>query len=308
MPRKLPEMLRKRFGKLVVLKRLENNERGRDVWLCECDCGTIKPVTGYDLRCGNTLSCGCYHKFITSTPYVDLSNKKFGHLTPISVNDKTLCRGKRIWKCSCDCGNICYVKEGTLIYKDNPSCGCVKVARMKRLGRSLKRYNTYDLSHEEYAIGYTLKNEPFLFDKEDYAKIKDICWYYGYGGYIKGNINGKSINLHRLVTDVLNNNDVVVDHINHDVKDNRKCNLRVTDQMHNARNVSVRSDNTSGYTGVTWDKQHKKWASQIVVEGKNIHLGRFDNVDDAVIARKEAEDKYYGEYSYDASMVLGKET
>lgn len=48
-----------RFGRLVVVSRLENLKDGRAVWLCRCDCGIIKSIRAHDLRSGQTKSCGC---------------------------------------------------------------------------------------------------------------------------------------------------------------------------------------------------------------------------------------------------------
>lgn len=48
-----------RFGRLVVVKRLENDKDNRAVWQCICDCGNVINVSGKHLRSGNTTSCGC---------------------------------------------------------------------------------------------------------------------------------------------------------------------------------------------------------------------------------------------------------
>ena len=52
-------LLNKRFGRLLVLKRLENNKHGRTIWLCKCDCGNSIKVSGNSLLRKNTQSCGC---------------------------------------------------------------------------------------------------------------------------------------------------------------------------------------------------------------------------------------------------------
>ncbi len=55
---KLIDLTGQRFGRLVVLERVENH--GKDpAWLCKCDCGTVKTVSGNHLRSGNIQSCGC---------------------------------------------------------------------------------------------------------------------------------------------------------------------------------------------------------------------------------------------------------
>lgn len=81
-----------------------------------------------------------------------------------------------------------------------------------------------------------------------------------------------------------------VDHVNHKRSDNRWVNLRpATDQI-NRRNQSISSLNTSGVTGVC--KSHCSWRARIQVNRKQIELGCFDNIEDAIAARKEANIKY----------------
>lgn len=57
----------------------------------------------------------------------------------------------------------------------------------------------------------------------------------------------------------------------------------------------VRRDNTSGITGVSYDKRRNKWTSSIIINKKYIYLGKFDNIEDAVVARLNAELEYYGQ-------------
>ena len=71
-------------------------------------------------------------------------------------------------------------------------------------------------------------------------------------------------------------------------------------------NRKITNRNTSGVVGVVWDKNKKKWEAIIRINKKQIHLGLFDNFEDAVSTRKQAEEKYFGEYSYDNSMKLAQ--
>lgn len=52
-------------------------------------------------------------------------------------------------------------------------------------------------------------------------------------------------------------------------------------------------NNTSGVKGVSWDKSKQKWLAQLKFKQKNIYLGRYSNKQDAINARKEAEEKYF---------------
>ena len=162
-----------------------------------------------------------------------------------------------------------------------------------------KVQNTYDLESKSYGIGYTNKGEEFYFDKEDYDKIKDYYWHIRNGYVISKNSSSKKIvHMHRLLLPT----DKMVDHINHNKADNRKCNLRPVTVAQNGYNRKISSHNTSGVNGVSYDNYYKKWRAYIGLGNKDIKLGFFKNFDDAVKARKEAEERYFGEYSYDNSI------
>ena len=205
------------------------------------------------------------------------------------------------WKCECECGNIIIASSHNLRKGATKSCGCLREKCLKEFKGQTKGYkklNSYDLSGD-FGIGYTAKGEEFYFDLEDYNKIKDYTWYCQYG-YIKSGIENKKILLHRLV--MCPPDDMFVDHINHNRFDNRKKNLRIVTQLQNSWNSPKKKNNTSGYSGVYYIKSKKKWKALIGVNKKKIDLGIFENKEDAIKARKEAEEKYYGEYSYDNSM------
>lgn len=157
----------------------------------------------------------------------------------------------------------------------------------------------------EYGVCWTSNtNNKFYFDKEDYDKIKDYCWFETSKGYIcSSGINGnynKKIYMHRLILDADKNK--IVDHINHNKHDNRKCNLRICTQSENMMNTVLKRDNTSGVKGVWWCDRLNKWCSEIQVHNNKIVLGYFSNMNDAIESRKYAEEKYFGEYSYDNSI------
>ena len=177
------------------------------------------------------------------------------------------------------------------------SCGCL---RAENVSKASKKYNTYDLSGE-YGIGYTSKGKEFYFDLEDYDKIKDYCWHIDSNGYVLSHDeHNNQIRLHRIILEV--NADMVVDHINHITIDNRKNNLRIVKQSNNCMNHCLSKNNTSGVSGVTWNKYHNKWDVRIKFGRKSIFIGYYNNFNDAVYARKQAEEKYFGEYSYDNSI------
>ncbi|UOQ86204.1 hypothetical protein [Gracilibacillus salinarum] len=64
---KLKNITGKTYGRLTVMKRVENSKNGHACWLCECECGGAVIVSGDNLRNGNTKSCGCLSMERSST-------------------------------------------------------------------------------------------------------------------------------------------------------------------------------------------------------------------------------------------------
>jgi len=114
-------------------------------------------------------------------------------------------------------------------------------------------------------------------------------------GYVRIKIDKKLYRAHRLawfyVYGYFPENDI--DHIDRDRSNNRIKNLREVSNSCNIRNTGQFKHNTSGVKGISWNKQHNKWQAQIMNNKKAINLGVFDNFNDAVKARWEAE-KLYG--------------
>jgi len=90
-----------------------------------------------------------------------------------------------------------------------------------------------------------------------------------------------------------------VDHINKDTSDDRWFNLRLATPKQNAMNRTTHLNNSSGKKGVCWHKHYEKWWAYIMLNGYNKNLGFFDRIDDAILARKQAEVIYFGEYNGD---------
>ncbi len=113
-------------------------------------------------------------------------------------------------------------------------------------------------------------------------------------GYTQVKALGVVRKAHRVIWDLCNPDDLLkpgeqIDHIDHDRRNNRITNLRKVSSAGNHKNMSLASNNTSGVTGVSWCKTRKLWRAYIRVESSFIGLGYFENKDDAVVARKNAE-------------------
>ena len=114
-------------------------------------------------------------------------------------------------------------------------------------------------------------------------------------GYRHGAINGKPLLAHRVIWKWMTGIDPVeVDHTNGTRADNRWSNLRSVPHSENMRNAARHKDNSSGIRGVRLvnRKNWKGWQAFIYNNSKFISLGSFENIDDAVAARKQGEIKY----------------
>lgn len=89
----------------------------------------------------------------------------------------------------------------------------------------------------------------------------------------------------------------IVDHINGDIKDNRIMNLRAATASQNGHNKFIASNNRSGFKGVSWSNQQRKWEAYITVNYKRTRLGFFRNKDDAAKAVMSAREKMVGEFA-----------
>lgn len=141
---------------------------------------------------------------------------------------------------------------------------------------------------------YTRKMRPILVDDEDYSSLIKHIWCLTSKGYAITLINKRQIQMSRIITKAHMN--LYVDHANHNTTDNRKENLRVCTQSQNMRNANIKRNNTSGVSGVYFNKQSRKWMARIKVNYKYIYLGIYKIKQDAINARKEAEVKYFGEF------------
>ena len=242
----------------------------------------------------------------------DLTERVFGKLTVLRRAPDGISSGRRrpAWWCKCSCGNPneLWILGDSLKRGCTKSCGCaVKESQIDN--------NKYDLNGA-YGI-CTMKNgKQFIFDVEDYDKIKKYRWHLNGSGYVETAIyeyvdgikKEKFFNLSRYLMGIADDDwkKVMIDHKNGDILDNRKENLRLVTPSQNGYNKKC-PVNKSGVVGVFFHKQSQKWEAHIGYENNSKTIGRFENFEDAVKARKEAEEKYFGEYSYDNSRGIKRQ-
>lgn len=149
----------------------------------------------------------------------------------------------------------------------------------------------------DYAVNFP---NGVILDADDLERVKSAGYMeilkIGYACITTGRMRTrKRTYLHRFITNAPS--DKQVDHINGNKLDNRKSNLRLVTNMQNSQNTGWRKHNTSGFMGVTWSNQRNKWMSKIVYEGKQIHLGFYEDIEEAASIRYAAETQLLGEYA-----------
>lgn len=225
----------------------------------------------------------------------DLTGQKFGLLTVIQQTKKPEnYKTKGVyWICKCDCGNIKTIFTRRLIDGKAKSCGCNNLACGKKTTK-----NDFCIKDNFAYIYIPNSKNRCIIDADDLEKVLKHHWNMSKKGYIYSkfmeNKISKIVYIHRLVLGVKDKR--IVDHINGNPLDNRKCNLRIVSRLENVWNHKEFITNTSGFTGIKKNKKGKEWSAFIGYKNKYIHLGSFDNKQDAINARKTAEIKYYGEY------------
>jgi hypothetical protein len=159
--------------------------------------------------------------------------------------------------------------------------------------------NDYIIEGDQCKIGCYDKNNNFveygIIDTWNINKCKQYKWYIAYKGstaYLKGG-SKPEIYLHSLIINSKNE----IDHINNNGLDCRESNLRCATHQQNSFNKKIGKRNTSGFKGVHWHKNTKKWEACIKKDYKTIRLGYFSDKIKAALAYNAAAIEYHGEFA-----------
>ena len=135
-----------------------------------------------------------------------------------------------------------------------------------------------------------------VFDEIDLYLVAKHKWHYANGYARRHNGYGKTcVLMHREILKARKGQ--VVDHINGDKLDNRRCNLRICTISENGQNSTLPINNISGYKGVSWHKVKNKWIAQVMKEGKQYFLGYFETAQEAAHAYNEGATLLHGEFA-----------
>lgn len=104
----------------------------------------------------------------------------------------------------------------------------------------------------------------------------------------------KTTYMHRVIMGCVKGDGKEIDHIDGDGLNNTRANLRIATHTENMRNNRKYSNNVSGYTGVSWNKQKNKWVAFIRVDGHTRYLGYYSDPAEAARAYDSAAREFHG--------------
>lgn len=272
------------FGKLTVLEKQKSKEtpNGTKVamWKCICDCGNYITCSSQSLRTGKTKSCGCIQRDFakkhieeinSSKESKDLKGQRFGKLIVLEQMEEKDKHGSILWLCQCDCGKNVIRPTKNLLGSKNHSCGCSRGTR-----------------------------EPEDLTNLKFGRLTVICK--------NGKRTKRGFEIYKCRCDCGNALEVSSEYLRSG--NIVSCGCKQKENLENARKIfqenemventslcmltaKKRSDNKSGRKGIYWEERTQSWRAEIGVQGRKIKLGRFRDFDKAVIAREEAEEKYF---------------
>lgn len=152
-----------------------------------------------------------------------------------------------------------------------------------------------NLLNSPFSYLQTTNGKKVLLDTADAEILSQWRWYMMSSGYVARSqyFGGRSYTtiLHRFLMKATDST-LVVDHINRNKLDNRKCNLRIVTRAQNSWNNPRLSTNKSGHTGVFYKNEkwrENKWAAFIIRNKESYHLGYFATKEKAIKAREDAK-------------------
>lgn len=254
-------------GKLTVTEATAKRKSGYKVWRCVCGCGGEILLDTRVLQRGTVRDCGC--ETVVKPGQRDITGQRFGKLTALYPTGTQGRGGSLIWHCRCDCGGEVDTSLHQLSSGYRKSCGCLRNPSVQ----SILGQQFGDLT----VIAYDGNREETYF-----WRCRCKCG------------NETSVRQDNLVQGHTKScgcrqKTVYID------------NLKLVDGtsvalLEGARRERLICSNSSGYNGVYKNRKNEKWVAQITFKGKTHYLGSFLRIEDAVSARRSAEERMYGAF------------
>ena len=189
MPKKIN--INDRFGHWEVIAEAPNHVSpdgtSRKMYLCKCDCGTIKPVAATQLRAGKSKNCGCKGSYLSS-------GEKYQDWTVLEKSSEKNSHGSQFYLCQCSCGVIRTVRMADLLNGSSKNCGHSRL-KLSQGAQAIKdfllendiafyqEYSFNDLPNRRYDFAIFEKSKPKVitrlieFDGEQHCKDSRSNWH-----------------------------------------------------------------------------------------------------------------------------------
>lgn len=162
-----------KFGRLLVLKEAKKESK-RTFWECQCECGQKKTIQSYCLISGQSKSCGCWSRELTSKRFFkDLTGQTINEISILEPRGKDK-NGHIKWLCKCKCGKKFTTLGTNLIDGKSKSCGCnFSKLRKNKEGSLIQLYNKFSKTAKKRQLDNDISYEVFI------DIIHKNCYYCG---------------------------------------------------------------------------------------------------------------------------------
>lgn len=256
-----------RSGKLVAIEPTDRRVNGSVIWKCQCDCGKITYQPAFKISGGIVKSCGCARG---GNHIKDLTGQRFGRLVALErLPEKS--GSSYLWRCQCDCGNFVNVSASALIAGNKKSCGCLKTIKGKMrfidiTGQKFGRLTALEPTDKRVGGSVVWKCRCDCGNETEVSYNSLVQGNVQSCGCLKSESEGPAKYLHYI---------------------DGTC-------VENLKLQKLRRDNKSGCTGVS--AYRGKWRAVITFKGKTYFLGNFEDKEEAIRIRKEAEKNLFGSF------------
>jgi len=272
------------YGWLTVLSEAPKDATGHIRWNVRCRCGKEYMVQTNFLVKPNCKCLDCSRKYDNAQRRLSkIGDVLNGWRIQEEVGKTT--QGAILYRCECvHCGHITVKTRGAISVVKRESCAnCKPDYHFVIKGNS--------------ATGTLPDGTKFQIDQSLIATVQQYHWRKKDNGYIiRSNRGMPKLYLHWLALGYQGTPDHLIDHINRDKTDCRTANLRYVTSQQNSMNRSIGRNCTTGYVGVCYHKQRKKYQAKISLNNRNIHLGTSSNPIECAQMYNIASLLLFGEY------------
>lgn len=271
------DITNQKFGRLTAKEVVRTVPGKGSIWRCECECGGEKEVPAAYLLNGHTRSCGCINA--ERKAKLDITGQRWGRLVAVRQVGYTTVEqtGKKqaVWLWQCDCGNTKEIPATQVKHGGTRSCGCKAMEHITELRKQ-------DITGDRFGRLTAIR------PTEERDSNGSIVWELSCEC---GNTVYKTINT--LKSGKVLSCGCLYKQTRSDTIKYRKDLVAGTSVSNIVVSKRLRSNNTSGHTGVWHDKKHDRWHAFINFQGKHYNLGIHPTFQSAVNARKAAEERLH---------------